>query len=80
MFFSVFSIDICQFSMFNTGDDKTHSISFRSVIMIMIYAGTIVLNLSASSLDERFYMPQLATAQTNATLITEDTGKDDLVN
>lgn len=66
--------------MFNTGsDDKTHSISFRSVIMIMIYAGTIVLNLSAGSLDERFYLPQLA-AQTNATLITEDAGKEDLVN
>ena len=65
--------------MFNNGDDKTHSISFRSVIMIMIYAGTIVLNLSAGSLDERFYLPQLA-AQTNATLITEDTGKEDLVD
>lgn len=50
------SIDICQFSitsLFNSGDDRHRSISFRSIILIMIYTGTIILNLLAASVDSK---------------------------
>lgn len=50
----IFSIDICQFSvssLFNSSEDKSRSISFRSIILIMVYAGTIILNLLAASVD-----------------------------
>lgn len=52
-----FSVDICQFSltsMFTSSEDKTRSISFRSIILIMTYAGTIILNLLAASIDNNF--------------------------
>ncbi|CRK96600.1 CLUMA_CG009893, isoform A [Clunio marinus] len=52
-------IDICQFSvssLLNTSEDKSRSISFRSIILIMIYAGTIILNLLAASVDSKFTM------------------------
>lgn len=35
----------------NSSDDRSRSISFRSIILIMIYAGTIILNLLAASVD-----------------------------
>lgn len=53
----LFSVDICQFSvtsLWNTSEDKHRSISFRSIILIMIYAGTIILNLLAASVDNTF--------------------------
>lgn len=56
-FIFISSIDICQFSitsLFNSVDDRHRSISFRSVILIMIYAGTIILNLLAASVDNKF--------------------------
>lgn len=48
------SIDICQFSMttlLNSSEERSRSISFRAIILIMIYAGTIILNLLAASVD-----------------------------
>ena len=43
-------------SLLNSSEDKTRSMSFRSVILIMIYAGTIILNLLAASVDNTFPM------------------------
>lgn len=69
---SIFSIDICQFSMtslLSTSENKERSISFRSIILIMIYAGTIILNLLAASIDDRFPMKKFET-QDNSTTVT----------
>lgn len=74
-----FSIDICQFNMtslFNSSEDKTRSMSFRSVILIMIYAGTIILNLLAASVDNTF--PIRASSE-NSTF-TQETVKEDSVS
>ncbi|XP_070502217.1 uncharacterized protein [Chironomus tepperi] len=65
-------IDICQFSMtslLNTSENKERSISFRSIILIMIYAGTIILNLLAASIDDRFPAKKYQ-SQDNSTTIT----------
>jgi hypothetical protein len=69
---SRFSIDICQFSMtslLSTPENKERSVSFRSIILIMIYAGTIILNLLAASIDDRFPVKRLQ-SQDNSTTIT----------
>ena len=81
----IFSIDICQFSvtaLFNSTDDnKSRSISFRSVILIMIYTGTIILNLLAASVDSRFSITgnQLAENSTLASSAMQPSEKDNLV-
>lgn len=52
-----FSVDICQFSLtslFQSSEDKNRTISFRSIVLIMTYAGTIILNLLAASIDSNF--------------------------
>lgn len=77
------SIDICQFSitsLFNSGDDRHRSISFRSVILIMIYAGTIILNLLAASVDSKFPVASNLSAE-NSTLpsVMEPAEKDNSV-
>ncbi|XP_055626874.1 probable serine/threonine-protein kinase MARK-A [Toxorhynchites rutilus septentrionalis] len=46
-------MDIAHFSLSSTAENN---ISFRSVIIIMIYAATIILSLSAGSMDERLYL------------------------
>lgn len=46
-------MDIAHFSLSSATDSN---ISFRSVVIIMIYAATIVLSLSAGSMDERLYL------------------------
>lgn len=46
-------MDISHFSLSSATDNN---ISFRSVVIIMIYAATIVLSLSAGSMDERLYL------------------------
>lgn len=67
---SRFSIDICQFSvssLWNSSEDKHRSISFRSIILIMIYAGTIILNLLAASVDNTF-TPVISQPPENSTM------------
>ena len=46
-------MDIAHFSLSSAAESN---ISFRSVVIIMIYAATIVLSLSAGSMDERLYL------------------------
>lgn len=77
------SIDICQFNMtslLNSSEDKSRSISFRSIILIMIYAGTIILNLLAASVDGKF--PSMkAQSSINATIAAmQSTESDNVVN
>lgn len=51
------SIDICQFSLssvFNPSDVGSRNVSFRAIILIMVYAGTILLNLLAAFVDDKF--------------------------
>lgn len=74
------SIDICQFSMtslLSSAEDKSRSISFRSIILIMIYAGTIILNLLAASVDNKFPMVKAQSAE-NST-IAETLENDNVV-
>ncbi|XP_055596247.1 homeobox protein cut [Uranotaenia lowii] len=47
-------IDISHFSMLMS--HESGNISFRSVIIIMIYTATVTLSLSAGSMDERLYL------------------------
>lgn len=56
-------------SLLNTSENKERSISFRSIILIMIYAGTIILNLLAASIDDRFPGKKYQ-SQDNSTTIT----------
>jgi transmembrane protein 237 len=73
----IFSIDICQFSMtslLNSSEDKSRSISFRSIILIMIYAGTIILNLLAASVDSKF--PMINAENSTVTPETNDSVSD----
>lgn len=62
-------VDICQFSLstlFNPTEERSLTISFRAVVLIMIYAGTILLNLLAAFVDDKF--PVIgALQQTNMT-------------
>ncbi|XP_053690163.1 uncharacterized protein LOC128738796 [Sabethes cyaneus] len=48
-------VDIAHFSL-SSGGDNNNNVSFRSVIIIMTYAATIILSLSAGSMDERLYL------------------------
>lgn len=80
---SPFSIDICQFSMtslLSSTENKDRSISFRAIILLMIYAGTIILNLLAASIDDRFATKKFP-LQSNATTIVEplDVGENNSV-
>lgn len=82
-FIFISSIDICQFSitsLFNSGDDRHRSISFRSVILIMVYAGTIILNLLAASVDNKFPVASNQSAE-NSTMpsVMEPAEKDNSV-
>lgn len=77
----IFSIDICQFSMtslWSSSEDKNRSISFRSIILIMIYAGTIILNLLAASVDNKFPIMN-SLSHENSTLISDSDDKQDSV-
>lgn len=79
----IFSIDICQFSvssLFNSSEDKSRSISFRSIILIMIYAGTIILNLLAASVDNKFpAMKNQSSENSTLTELMDDLAKDNPV-
>lgn len=55
-------------SLLSTSENKERSISFRSVILIMIYAGTIILNLLAASIDDR--TARRYQLQNNSTTVT----------
>ncbi|XP_058828778.1 dual 3',5'-cyclic-AMP and -GMP phosphodiesterase 11 [Topomyia yanbarensis] len=57
-------MDISHFSFSSAGENN---ISFRSVIIIMTYAATIILSLSAGSMDERLYL-----SATNVTVWEEE--------
>lgn len=77
------SIDICRFSvssLLNSSEDKSRSISFRSIILIMIYAGTIILNLLAASVDNQFSAVTLSSSE-NSTISAamEAAEKDNMV-
>lgn len=84
VFFLDFSIDICQFSvtsLWNSSEDKHHSISFRSVILIMVYAGTIILNLLAASVDNTLSSVYIQPpGNLTITEVTEQTNKDNTVS
>lgn len=45
-------MDICHINLSNASD----SVPFRWIIIVMIYIGTIILSLSAESMDERLYL------------------------
>lgn len=45
-------MDISRWTVLNVNE----SISFRWIIVVMIYAATIILCLSSESFDERFYL------------------------
>lgn len=45
-------MDICRCTVLNANE----SISFRWIIVVMIYMATIILCLSSESFDERFYI------------------------
>lgn len=46
-----FRMDICRWSVLGPNE----SISFRWVIIVMVYMATIILCLTSDSFDERFY-------------------------
>lgn len=50
--FSHFRMDIIHINLSNGSD----SIQFRWIIVVMIYIATILLSLSAESIDERLYL------------------------
>jgi hypothetical protein len=41
-------------SVFNQNEVGNRTISFRAIILIMVYAGTILLNLLAAFVDDKF--------------------------
>lgn len=45
-------LDLCRLSLSNANE----TISFRWIIIVIIYLGTIILSLSAESVDERIYL------------------------
>lgn len=45
-------MDICRWTVLNANE----SISFRWIIIVMIYMATIILCLSSETFDERFYV------------------------
>lgn len=45
-------MDICRWTVLNANE----SISFRWIIVVMIYMATIILCLSSETFDERFYV------------------------
>jgi hypothetical protein len=57
-------------SLLSSTENKDRSISFRAIILLMIYAGTIILNLLAASIDDRFATKKFQ-LQSNATTIVE---------
>lgn len=87
LFFLPFSIDICQFSMtslLSASENKERSISFRSIILLMIYAGTIILNLLAASIDDRTatrrYLLQNNTTTVTAVMEALETSNQEVRN
>lgn len=81
-FIYISSIDICQFSvssLLNSSEDKSRSISFRSIILIMIYAGTIILNLLAASVDNKFSDKLMSSENSTITAAMEAVEKDNMV-
>lgn len=48
-------MDLCRMSLSNAAE----SISFKWIIIVMIYLATIILSLSAESLDERLYVTSM---------------------
>lgn len=47
-----YSMDICRWNVISANE----SISFRWIIIVMIYTATIILCLSSDSFDERFHV------------------------
>lgn len=45
-------MDICRWNIFSSAE----SISFQWIIIVMLYLATIILSLSAESMDERMYI------------------------
>lgn len=56
-------------SLLSATENKDRSISFRSIILLMIYAGTIILNLLAASIDDRTSSRRYQ-LQSNTTTVT----------
>lgn len=75
-----FRIDISQFSLSSffssTNETKYGTMSFRSLICLLIYSTTIILNLLAGSVDERLYLSSKYTISGNQTLIDENEIKE----
>jgi hypothetical protein len=69
-------------SLLSSSENKERSISFRSITLIMIYAGTIILNLLAASIDDRFPVKKFPSPESNSTAMTlmESLEKDNTVN
>lgn len=59
-------MDICRWTVLNANE----SISFRWIIIIMIYMATIILCLSSESIDERFYI--ITNVNTNDSTTTKE--------
>lgn len=54
LFSSNYRMDICHWNLTTSVD----TISFRWIIIVMLYLSTIILSLSAESMDERLYLNQ----------------------
>lgn len=70
-------MDIAHFSLSSARDNNNsnnNNVSFRSVIIIMTYAATIILSLSAGSMDERLYLSASNVTVWEEELVSEHTG------
>lgn len=71
-------------SLLSASENKERSISFRSIILLMIYAGTIILNLLAASIDDRTatrrYLLQNNTTTVTAVMEALETSNQEVRN
>lgn len=56
-------MDICRWSVFSS----VESISFRWIIIVMIYLATIILSLAAETMDKHLFLPNV-----NSTVIERE--------
>lgn len=61
-------MDICRWTVLSANE----SISFRWIIIIMIYMATIILCLSSESFDERFYIIAKSVNTNDSTTLTQE--------
>lgn len=69
-------IDLCQ--LWKTSENEGKSVSFRSIVLFMIYSGSIILNLLSKSVNK--FHKGAENPQQNSTIVFETKPKDDPID